>query len=314
MFSSRRLRRVLPLTALAATTLIASTACGGGSDSAGDGTRVVASFYPLAWLSEQVGGAEVSVDTLTKPGAEPHDLELTPRQIAGLGEAGLVVYIKGLQPAVDKEIGRAKNDALDAASVVKTLPPPAEDGHGDEHGEEGHEDEASYDPHVWLDPSRMAAIATAVGERLAGADTAHAATYRANAKALAGRLTALDGEFRAGLKSCKLKSMVTAHAAFGYLADRYGLTQVSIAGIDPNSEPSPKRLAELTHEIKDNGATTVFTETLVSPKVAQTLAREAGVRTATLDPVEGLAEGSRDDYLSIMRKNLTTLRTALSCS
>ncbi|HEX2315268.1 MAG TPA: metal ABC transporter substrate-binding protein [Thermomonospora sp.] len=318
MFTSRTLRRVLPA-ALAAVTLTATAACGGdsgsGGDGDGDGTRVVAGLYPMAWLSEQVGGPDASVDLLTRPGAEPHDLELTPRQIAELGEAALVVYVGGLQPAVDKAVAeRAKDKGLDAASVVKTLPPPAEDGHGHGHDEDGHEHEGEHDPHVWLDPSRMATIATALGDRLAKADPAHADAYRANARALTARLTALDGEFREGLKSCKQKTMVTAHAAFGYLADRYGLRQVSIAGIDPNNEPSPKRLAELTHEIEETGATTVFTETLVSPKVAQTLAREAGVRTATLDPVEGLAEGSRGDYLSIMRTNLTTLRTALSCS
>jgi zinc transport system substrate-binding protein len=314
VFTSRSLRRALPLTALTATALFTAVACGDGG-SGSDGTRVAAAFYPMAWLSERVGGPEVSVDTLTRPGAEPHDLELTPRQIADLGESDLVVYVKGLQPAVDEAVHeRAEDRALDAASAVKTLPQPAEDEHAHEEGDgHGHE-ETSYDPHVWLDPARMATIATALGERLAKADSAHAETYRANAKALAAQLTTLDGEFQSGLKSCRQRTMVTAHAAFGYLADRYGLKQVPVAGIDPGSEPSPARLAELTREIKENGATTVFTETLVSPKVAQALAREAGVRTATLDPVEGLAEGSRADYLSIMRQNLQTLRTALECS
>ncbi|SEG60290.1 zinc transport system substrate-binding protein [Thermomonospora echinospora] len=311
----RSLRRALSLTALTATALLTATACGGGDGPGSDGTRVAAAFYPMAWLSERVGGSEVSVDTLTKPGAEPHDLELTPRQIADLGESDLVVYVKGLQPAVDKAVREHAGDhALDAAATVRTLPPPAEGEHAHEEGDgHGHE-ETSYDPHVWLDPSRMATIATALGERLAKTDPAHAGTYRANAKTLAGQLTALDEEFRTGLDGCKRRAMVTAHAAFGYLADRYGLEQVSVAGIDPAAEPSPGRLAELTHEIRENGATTVFTETLVSPKVAQALAREAGVRTATLDPVEGLADGSRGDYLSIMRQNLRTLRTALECS
>ncbi|WP_233358603.1 metal ABC transporter substrate-binding protein [Thermomonospora amylolytica] len=322
MFTFRALRRISPRSALPMTVLsaalLAATACGGGSEAgSGSGTRVIAGFYPMAWLSEQVGGTAVSVDTLARPGAEPHDLELSPRQIAELGEADLVVYVKGLQPAVDQAVSeRAKDRGLDAASAVRTLPPPAEGEHGHEHEDEhGHgHDEGSYDPHIWLDPSRMATIATALGERLAKADPANAAAYRAGARTVAGRLTALDGEFQAGLKNCERRTMVTAHAAFGYLADRYGLEQVPIAGVDPTAEPSPQRLAELTHEIRENGATTVFTETLVSPKVAQALAREAGVRTATLDPVEGLADGSRDDYVSIMRKNLQTLRTALDCA
>lgn len=274
--------------------MFAVAACGGGSSGQDGKITVIGSFYPMAWVAERVAGSDASVTTLTRPGTEPHDLELSPRQIVSVGEADLVVYIKGLQPAVDQAVDQhAKNKALDAASVVKTLPPD--------------------DPHLWLDPSRLATVATAVGDRFAATDPAHADAYRANARKLAADLSALDGEFKAGLGSCKHKTIVTSHDAFGYLADRYGLEQVSIAGIDPESEPSPARLAELTNQIRSAGVTTVFTETLVSPKVAQTLAREAGVRTATLDPVEGLPEGSKGDYLSVMRQNLQTLRTALSC-
>ncbi|WP_227023176.1 metal ABC transporter substrate-binding protein [Actinomadura rubrobrunea] len=302
--------------------LLGLTACGGSGTAegaGGGGTEVVASFYPMAWLAEQVGGPDVSVATLTEPGAEPHDLELTPRQIADIGEADLTVYVKGVQPAVDKAVEQhAKDTSLDAAAAVPTLPAPSgadEHEHGEEHGhEEGRESKVSYDPHVWLDPGRMATIATALGDRLAGADAAHAAGYKARAQSTAARLKQLDQTFRDGLKSCERDTIVTAHAAFGYLADRYGLTQVSIAGVDPSAEPSPARLSELTRRIRSAGATTVFTETLVSPKVAQTLAREAGVRTAVLDPVEGVAKGSGDDYMSIMRRNLDTLRSALECS
>lgn len=316
--ASRRFspRRTAPIAALAATVLLAIAACGDGTSSDADTggssgpgkVKVIGAFYPVAWLGEQIGGSHVSVDTLTKPGAEPHDLELTPRQIGKLSEAEFVVYVMGVQPAVDEAVRqRAKDHGLDATSVVKTLAPPAGD-------EEAAKEKLSFDPHVWVDPGRMITIATAVGDRLATTDPAHAADYKSGARTLTAKLTALDGEFQTGLKTCEQKTIVTSHAAFGYLADHYGLRQVSIAGIDPENEPSPRRLAELTKEIRQNGATTVFTETLVSPKVAQTLAREAGVKTATLDPVEGVAEGSRDDYLSIMRQNLQTLRTALSCS
>ncbi|XVQ13437.1 metal ABC transporter substrate-binding protein [Spirillospora sp. CA-255316] len=326
MFISRRSLRALPITALAVAGLAGLTACGGGGTASAGGSgksEVVASFYPVAWLAGKVGGPDAEVRTLTKPGAEPHDLELTARQIADVGKADYAIYVKGVQPAMDDAVRKhAKDKALDVASVVKTIPAPTgEDGHEHEHGHEGEEGhgqekaaEAAQDPHVWLDPSRMATIATAFGERLAAADPAHASGYKSRAAALAGELNALDQAYRAGLKSCKQKTIVTAHAAFGYLADRYGLKQVSIAGVDPSSEPSPKRLAELTHEVKDAGATTIFTETLVSPKVAESLARSAGVRTAVLDPVEGIREGSSEDYLSIMRKNLETLKPALGCS
>jgi zinc transport system substrate-binding protein len=294
-----RYRRVLPLLLGAA---LLATACGARANGHG-GPKIVAAFYPLAWLVEQVGGPDATVQNLTKPGAEPHDLELTPRQVIDVGESKLAFYIKGVQPAVDKAVREhAQKHSLDAASLVKTLPAP--------------QDEAAHapeDPHLWLDPSRFATVATALGERLAAIDAAHAAGYRSRAAQVVTKLNALDGEFRTGLRDCARKEIVTSHSAFGYLAQRYGLTQVGVTGLDPEAEPSPARVASLTQLVRRTGATTVFTETLVSPKTAQTLATEAGVRTEVLDPVEGVKPGSHDDYFSIMRRNLATLRPALGC-
>lgn len=301
---------------LAATSLLGAAACGNDTSEDSGGTRVIGSFYPMAWLAQRVGGDDVKVSTLTQPGVDPHDLELSPKQVGSISNADHVVYIKGVQPAVDQAVEQhAGGRGLDAARAVKTLPPPI----GEHHEDEGHDGQdhagsaVSYDPHLWLDPSRMASVATELADRLGQADGAHRDAFTENARAVTGALTKLDAEFRAGLRTCRQKTMVTSHAAFGYLADRYGLTQVPIAGIDPQDEPSPARLAELTKEIARSGASTIFTETLVSPKVARTLANETGVRTATLDPAEGIARGSSDDYLSIMRRNLSTLRTALSC-
>lgn len=317
-------RRLAPLAVLATLTTLGATGCGtdrSGGAGGGDRTQVLASFYPMAWLAEQVGGDTVSVTNLTKPGAEPHDLELTPRQIADISKAALVIYVKGIQPAVDTAVGeQAKDRSIDAVGLVKTIPAAqGEEAHAGEAGTGGAEAEhdhsgPSYDPHIWLDPSRLATVASAVGERLAKTDGAHAAAYRQNARDLAARLTALDGEFRTGLATCAQRTIVTSHDAFGYLVNHYDLTQTSISGLSPESEPSPKRLAELTQQVKASKVSTVFTETLVSPKVADTLAKEAGVRTAVLDPVEGITEGTKDDYLSIMRRNLQALRTALKCS
>jgi zinc transport system substrate-binding protein len=311
-------KRLPVLIATAAVAALGLSACGGSADaekSADGKTKVIAGFYPMAWLTEKVGGDKVSVETLTKPGVEPHDLELTARQVADVGKAGFVTYVKGVQPAVDDAVAKeAKDKSLDAASVVKTLQPSADGGEEEESEDEHGHEHVTYDPHIWLDPARMATIATALGDKLAAADSANAATYKANAKRTAAELAQLDQKFQTGLKTCKQKNIVTAHAAFGYLADHYGLKQISIAGVDPNTEPSPKRLAELTQQIRSSGATTVFTETLVSPKVAETLAREAGVKTAVLDPIEGVEKGSSDDYASLMAKNLQTLRTALGCS
>ncbi|WUH96670.1 metal ABC transporter substrate-binding protein [Spirillospora sp. NBC_00431] len=309
-------RRAFPATALALAGLAAGlTACvDAGADVPPGKTVVVASFYPVAWLAERVGGGDVFVRTLTEPGAEPHDLELTARQVANVADADFAVHVKGVQPAVDDAVrGHAKGRSLDAASVVRKLPPPEETEDEEAHDGVRHE-EADYDPHIWLDPNRMAAIAAALGDRLAAADPARAAGYRQRAAATAARLTALDREFQNGLKSCARREIVTAHAAFGYLADRYGLRQIPVAGVDPTSEPSPKRMADLTRRVAATRATTIFTETLASPKVARSLAREAGVRTAVLDPVEGIEDGSSGDYLTIMTENLRTLRPALECS
>ena len=321
VLKSRRPLRTLPAAALAAVLALGGlTGCGSGAAGGSGGPEIVASFYPVAWLAENVAGPDARVRTLTRPGTEPHDLELTARQVADVGRADLVIYVRGVQPAVDDAVRKhAKGTALDAASVVPTIPAPTgDDGHEHEHGHEGeeghgHEKGGDRDPHVWLDPGRMAAIAARFGERLAATDPARAAAHRSRAAALAARLNALDQAFQDGLKSCERRTIVTAHAAFGYLAHRYGLTQVSIAGVDASAEPSPGRLAELTRRVRATGATTVFTETLVSPKVAESLARAAGVRTAVLDPAEGVRQGSSDDYLSIMRRNLDTLKPALGC-
>lgn len=299
-----RTPRLLPVVFAAVMVACAGLAgCGARTSGGSGGPKVVAAFYPLAWLAEQVGGPQVNVENLTKPGAEPHDLELTPRQEIHVGESDLAFYVKGVQPAVDKAVREhAKKHSLDAESLVPTLPAPQDS-----------EENGAIDPHLWLDPSRFATVATALGERLARVDTTGAAGYRSRAAQVSARLTALDGEFRTGLRGCARKEIVTGHAAFGYLAQRYGLTQVGVAGLDPEAEPSPRRIADLTALVRRTGATTVFTETLASPKLADTIAREAGVRTEVLDPVEGVRPHSHDDYFSIMRRDLATLRPALGC-
>ncbi|MEO5877849.1 MAG: metal ABC transporter substrate-binding protein [Streptosporangiaceae bacterium] len=284
--------------------LLATAACGSDTAAQGGKPDVIASFYPLAWVTGQIGGQNVSVSTLTKPGTEPHDLELSPRQVAQISDSAFVVYLRELQPAVDDAVSRqAADKSLDAAAQVRTILFAGQSGGGGK---------ASYDPHLWLDPVRLATVAKAVGDRLARIDPGHAADYRTGTSRLVGELTSLDGEFERGLASCTRKTIVTSHEAFGYLADRYGLRQVGITGIGPDGDPSPHRVAELTELVRKEGISTVFTETLVSPKTAQTLADEAGVRTAVLDPVEGVTAAGQD-YLSVMRENLTVLRAALTC-
>jgi zinc transport system substrate-binding protein len=297
------------LAALAATGL---AACTTGSAAAPGTIDVVAAFYPLQFVSEQVGGGHVTVTNLAKPGAEPHDLELSARQVGRVSDAKVIVYLKGFQPAMDDAVDQVGGDrAFDVSSAVPLLSAGASDH---EHAGETEDSGSSTDPHVWLDPTRLATIGQQVATRLAAADPEHAADYTANADRLRTELTGLDQQYAAGLQNCQRRELVTGHAAFGYLADRYHLEQVGLTGVTPDTEPAPQRLAAVAQEAREHGATTIFFETLVSPKVADTIAHEVGARTAVLDPIEGLQPGATGDYFSIMRDNLTTIRTALDCT
>ncbi|MFE5815400.1 metal ABC transporter substrate-binding protein [Streptomyces sp. NPDC056479] len=291
------------------------SACSSDSAAAGNTDKfdVVASFYPMQFLAEQIGGDHVHVTTLTEPGQEPHDLEISAKQTAQLEESDAALYLKGLQPSVDEAIGQAGLDTkIDAADLTKL------EDHGDvehEHeGEEAHSDEESHglDPHVWLDPVKYAEIAKGVGAAFEKADPDHAADYKKNTDALVTKLDGLNTQFTDGLKDTRTKVFFTNHAAFTYLAERYGLTQEAITGVDPDSEPSPARMKELQQEAKADGVTTVFYETLVSDKTAKTLADDAGLKTDVLDPLEGITDKSKgDDYFAVMEANLTALKSAL---
>lgn len=324
-------RRLLAVpAALAATSLLVAgcSAAGGPGDPGSDGVTVLASFYPLQYVAEQVGGELVTVDNLTPPSAEPHDLELAPAQARRIGDADLVVYLSGMQPAVDDGVEtRAPEHVVDAA-VFADLGATEEGAHDeheeeeahDEHEEETHEedghDHGSTDPHFWLDPSRMAALGQAVADELAVVDPEHADEYAAGALRLGREMDELDQEFADGLATCEGATFVTSHAAFGYLAERYSLHQVGLASFDPETEPSPARLREVGDIARDAGVTTIYSETLVSPKVAETLAADLGLETATLDPLEGLSDDATAagaDYLSVMRENLAALEEGLVC-
>lgn len=309
------MKKSLPL--LAALPLVAVlAACGSSSDdggSGGDTISVAASFYPFAFVAEQVGGDFVDVENLTSPGVEPHDLELKPKQVASVQDAGLVIFEEHFQAAVDDAVDqadRSDDGTLDVASVV-TLKPNQD---GAQEGEDDH-DHGDDDPHTWLDPDNMIAITKAVASKLSAIDPDHAADYLGNAAALESELLLLDTDFTTGLQTCENRTIVTSHAAFQYLAARYDLTQVPIAGIDPSNEPSPAQLGDITQLVRAQGITTIFTEELVSPAIADTIAKETGATTATLDPIEGLSDDTADEtYLTLMRKNLETLEKANRCS
>lgn len=272
---------------------VVAVACG-SSTADGGKESVVAAFYPLAWAAEQVGGNAVDVVNLTPPGAEPHDIELTPRDVERIDGADLVLYLGGGFMAALEDAVRGRETAVDLL-------------HGERLRTEAEGSGSGTDPHVWLDPRRYARIVERIGGALG---------RPGRARSLDARLDRLDAEYRSGLAHCARREIVTSHAAFGYLASAYGLTQIPLLGLSPEAEPSPRALAALVDEVERSGATTVFFETLVSPKLAETVAREAGVGTAVLDPIEGLDEGevaAGDDYFTVMRRNLVTLRKALGC-
>lgn len=310
-------RPIALTTALASAALLAG--CGGSDDAAGNGRSAVAAFYPLAWVTDRVAGDDWEVTNLTQPGQEPHDLELTIAQTAALEEADVVVLTDGFQPAVDAGAETAGAPVLDAAEAVDLLPADAADHEGEteeehaEHADEEH-DHGDSDPHFWLDPLLVADFADAVADELAEVDPDGAQTYADNAAQLRTELETLDQEYTGGLATCDRDTTVVSHQAFAYL-ERYGPHFEPIAGLSPDSEATAAGLARLQELIEEDGVTTVFSERLVSPKMAETLAADLGVETAVLDPIEGLSDETADeDYLSLMRENLTALQQANGCS
>ncbi|WNZ11569.1 metal ABC transporter substrate-binding protein [Streptomyces sp. 11x1] len=312
----RRLLIPAAATAAAALGLTTLTACGGDTAAAGNTDKfdVVASFYPMAFLAEQIGGKHVNVTSLTQPGQEPHDLEISAKQTAALQESDAVLYLKGLQPSVDEAVAQSGHETkIDAATLTDMEHHGNEvGGHSAEHDDHENEELEGKDPHIWLDPVKYAEVAKGVGAAFEKADPDHADTYKTNTEALVEKLGALNDQFVDGLKDTKTKVFITTHAAFGYVAERYGLTEESITGLDPESEPSAARVKDLEKMAKADGVTTVFYETLVSDKTAKTIAADANLKTDVLDPIEGITEKSRGkDYFAVQEANLKALQTAL---
>ena len=308
-------RRLIPAVA-AAGALAALSACSTDSAAAGNTDKfdVVASFYPMAFLAEQIGGDHVHVTSLTQPGQEPHDLEISAKQTAQLQESDAVLYLKNLQPSVDDAVAQSEiKTKIDAAALTSLEEHGNEvGGHAAEHDDEHGEESGGKDPHIWLDPVKYAEVAKGVGAAFEKADPDHAAAYKANTAALVKKLDALNTQFEDGLAHTDSKVFLTTHAAFGYLAERYGLTEEAINGLDPESEPSANRVKDLEKMAKADGVTTVFYETLVSDKTAKTIASDAGLKTDVLDPIEGITAKSRGkDYFSVQEANLKALQSAL---
>jgi zinc transport system substrate-binding protein len=266
--------------------------------------RVAAAFFPLAAVARTVGGAGVEVDDLTPPGVDAHDVEATTDQVDLLLDADLAIVLGGsFQPAIERVAARRDGptlvwrEVLDRASARRL----------------------DRDPHLWLDPVRYAALAKQVGNRLARLDPDHARGYQRRVAASAAALEQLDATSAARLSGCSRNLLVTSHESFGWLASRYGLRQVGVTRGSPDAEPDPARVADLADRARRAGVTTVFSEPLLSDRVARTLAREAGgLRVVDLDPLEGLrgrrgSVGDGSDYLRVMARNLERIAAALGC-
>jgi len=294
--------------ALIAIVLVAGGACSSAGAGKSDGKlSVVAGFYPLAEAARKIGGTVVDVRNLTPPGVEPHDLELTPKTIAAIQSSDVVLYLgHGFAPAIEQAAQDAQGEAVDLLDGMSLRQGISEEG----------QTGSATDPHIWLDPVLYRRMADRIALVLSREKPEAASTFTANARSFDADLSDLDQDYRDGFSSCARDLIVTSHAAFGYLSARYHLVQQPISGLSPDAEPSPKRLAQLAELVRREGVTVIFTEELVSPKVAQTLAREVGVTTQVLNPLEGLTKtevANGDDYLSVMRKNLKILMIALDC-
>lgn len=279
--------------ALVAAGMLVATACGGGARGNAP-PLVVATVYPLAEIAREVGGDAVEVVELVPPGVEPHDVELTARDLVLLEEAAVILYLGGgFQPAVEEAIP-------DDARAIDLLASVSE----------------ARDPHIWLAPTKMAEIVRPIAAGIADALGFDRAPFFERAGTYLRSLEQLHEEYRRTLTGCERRVFVTSHDAFGHLARRYSLQQLAIAGLSPEGEPTPARLDELRRLVAEAGITTIFAETLVSPRVAETLAREADVTVEVLDPLENLTAEQRAtgaSYVSVMQDNLAKLANALGC-
>lgn len=299
--------------------LTAAAACAPGltpssPDAAAGRLSVATTIYPMTFFAEQVGGDLVHVTGLIKPGTSSHTFEPSPSDILTIQSAAVVVYNSSafetwMTNALDA-VDQRPRVVVEAADIeVPEAAGPAED-HGDEHGH------GAVDPHVWLDPIQAMAQVKRIGDAFVSADPGNAGTYRANTAALIDRLASLHDRFSAALRGCSHRTFVVNHMAFGHMAERYGLEQLGISGLEPLSEPGPGTVAAVVDLMRNLGIRHVLAEPIVSSELARTIAREIGGELLTLHPLGAITPDELDvgeDYFSIMDANLLTLTTALDC-
>ena len=303
----RRFGTSMLVIAVASLTL---TACADERPGAADGrVAIVTSFYPIEEAATRIGSGEVTVVNLTPPGVEPHDLELTPDVVELIAAADLVLYLGGgFQPAVEDAVESAAT-GVDVDILGEIAASNAYELAADPEGE------LSIDPHLWLDPAGQSAIADVVRDALVEVAPDSADAFTAGYESYVAELAALEEGYGV-LHECRQKLLVTGHEAFGYLARAYELEQVGVAGVSPETEPSPKRLADIAELVATEGVTTVYAEDLLPPDTVETIADATGASVAVLNTLESLATEQRDegqDYRTLMEENLTTLVDGQDC-
>lgn len=296
------------------------TGCGTqpADTAAGDGRlRVLTSFYPMYDFACKIGGDCIDVTNMVPSGTEPHDWEPSTNDLKNLEKADVFIYNGAdMEPWAD-DLLVSRSDTLrvvEASENVELRTTDGEHEHAHEHEGADHH-HGDFDPHVWLDPENAKIEMEAIRDALCAADPENSTVFQSNYEKYAAELDALDAEFREKLSSLPNRTIVVAHEAFGYLCDAYGLTQVGIEGLSPDSEPDPGRMAEVIDFVREHSISTIFFEELVSPKVAEAIASETGAQAKMLSPLEGLSDeqaAAGADYFSVMHDNLAALMEALN--
>lgn len=282
---------------------------------------VYTSFYTMYDFASKIGGDRVELHNLVPTGTEPHDWEPSPKDILSIEKADVLVYNgAGMEDWIEKILSSIRNEKLEVVEVSKdiTLLKDDQEEHEEESSsEEGQENEDEHlenDPHIWLNPLLAKKQMEAIKNAFVKADPSNKDYYEKNYVDNAKKLDDLDSEYKEALSKYTERDIIVAHKAFGYLCEAYGLRQVAIEGLNAESEPTPARMAEVVKFARDNNVKVIFFEELISPKVANAIAREVGARTEVLNPLEGLKEediSAGKDYFSVMRENLEALKKAL---
>lgn len=286
----------------------------------GEKIQVIASFYPLYYFTQRIGGDRVDVKTIVPPGVEPHDFEISPRDAADIENSDLVVVNgAGFEPWFEKVRPDLDTKKINYAVLSEGISLLKGAGHEEEGTteEENHAEEEAVDPHIWLSPVVAQKMVQKITKGLIKSSPENESFYKENEKKLQSDLIVLNQDFQKGLSSCKKKDFVTSHAAFAYIAKEYGLNQVSISGISPEEEPSAQKLAQVSDFVKKNNIEYIFFEKFINPRLSNTIANETGAKTLVLDPIEGLSDDdirAGKNYFTVMRSNLNNLRIALQCN